>query len=76
MKTITVREMKMHWAKVEAQVREGETFEVINRGQPTVHILPAKPREVLQWDDHLMTAASSKGKTAGETVRGDREGRW
>jgi antitoxin (DNA-binding transcriptional repressor) of toxin-antitoxin stability system len=76
MKTITVREMKMHWAKVEAQVREGETFEVINRGQPTVHILPAKPREVLQWDDHLMTAASSKGKTAEETVRGDREGRW
>ena len=66
----------MHWAKVEAQVREGETFEVVNRGQPTVHILPAKPREVLKWDDHLTTAASSKGKTAEETVRGDRDGRW
>lgn len=57
MKTITVKEMKAHWATVEAQVRDGETFEVVNRGKLTVHLLPAKPRPVLKWDDHLATAA-------------------
>lgn len=76
MKTITVREMKAHWAEVEAQVRNGETFEVLNRGKPTALILPAKPREVLKWDDHLATAAPGRGKSAEETVRADREGRW
>jgi len=76
MKTITVREMKAHWAEVEAQVRNGETFEVINRGKPTVHILPAKPRSVLAWDDHLATAAKGKGKLAEAGIREDRDGRW
>lgn len=76
MKTITVREMKAHWAEVEAQVRNGESFEVVNRGRPTVPIIAAKPRKVLVWDDHLATAAPSKGRTAEATVRADREGRW
>jgi prevent-host-death family protein len=76
MKTITVKEMKAHWATVEAQVRDGETFVVVNRGNPTVRILPAKPRRVLKWDDHLATAAEGRGHTAEETVRADREGRW
>lgn len=76
MKTISVREMKAHWAKVEAQVKAGEIFEVVNRGRPTVRISPATPREVLSWDDHLATAIQGKGKTVQETVRSDREGRW
>jgi len=76
MKSITVREMKAHWAEVEAQIRDGESFEVLNRGRPTVHITPAKPRKVLKWDDHLATAAPSRGKSAEATVRADREGRW
>lgn len=76
MKTITVREMKAHWAEVEAQVRDGETFEVVNRGKPTVRILPAQPRDILKWDDHLSTAAKSKGRISGELVREDRDGRW
>jgi prevent-host-death family protein len=76
MKTITVRDMKAHWAEVEAQVRDGETFEVLNRGKPTARILPAKPREVLKWEDHLVTAAPGKGRLAEETVREDRDGRW
>ena len=76
MKTITVREMKAHWAEVESQVRDGESFEVINRGRPTVHIISAKPRKILKWDGHLATAAPSKGRTAEETVRADRDGRW
>lgn len=76
MKTITVREMKAHWAAVEAQVRDGESFEVVNRGRPSVHITAAKPRKILRWDDHLATAISTKGRTAEETVRADREGRW
>jgi prevent-host-death family protein len=76
MKTISVREMKAQWAEVEAQVRAGETFEVLNRGKPTVRIVPAKSRSVLKWDDHLATAAKGKGRTAQEVVRADREGRW
>lgn len=76
MKTITVREMKAHWAEVESQVRNGETFEVVNRGRPTVHIVPAAPRRILVWDDHLVTAIPASGRSAEETVAADREGRW
>ena len=76
MKTITVREMKAHWSEVETQVRNGETFEVINRGRPTVRIVPATPRRILVWDDHLATAIPASDRSAEETVAADREGRW
>ena len=76
MKSITVREMKAHWAEVESQIRDGETFEVLNRGKPTVRIVPAKPRQVLKWDDHLATAADGKGRDAESIVRSDRDERW
>ena len=68
--------MKAQWAKVEAQVRDGETFEVVNRGKPTVQIIPATPRRILKWVDHLQTALKHSGKSAEETVRADRDGRW
>ena len=51
--------MKAHWAKVETQVRNGETFEVLNRGRPSVMIIPARPHEVLAWDDHLGITSTS-----------------
>ncbi len=76
MKTITVREMKAHWSEVEAQVREGETFEVVNRGRPTVRIVAASPKRVLIWDDHLATAIPASGRSAEKAVAADREGRW
>lgn len=76
MKTISVRELKAHWADVERQLRSGETFEVLNRGRPAALICPPRPRRVLSWDDHLATAAPGKGRTAEETVRFDRDGRW
>ncbi len=76
MKTISVREMKAHWAEVEKQVLNGETFEVLNRGKASVMIIPARPREVLAWDDHLATAVPSQGHTAEETVSADRERGW
>lgn len=76
MKTITVREMKAHWSKIEEQVRAGETFEVLNRGRPSVHLVPAEPRGIVQWDDHTATAAEGRGRSAQETVAADREGRW
>lgn len=76
MKTISVREMKAHWAEVERQVRDGDTFEVLNRGRPSVRIVPARARQVLKWDDHLATALPTKGKTGEEAVRADREARW
>lgn len=76
MKTITVREMKAHWSEVEAQVRDGETFEVLNRGKPTVRILPAMPRSVLKWDDHLASAVKGRGRPVVEVIRKDRDQRW
>ena len=76
MKTITVREMKAHWAEVERQVQGGEIFDVLNRGRPTVRIVPAQPRRVLKWDNHLASAVEATGKSAAETVRAEREGRW
>jgi antitoxin (DNA-binding transcriptional repressor) of toxin-antitoxin stability system len=76
MKIITVREMKAHWSEVEAQVRDGETFEVINRGRPTVRIVQATPRRILVWEDHLATAIPACGRSAEETIAADREGRW
>jgi prevent-host-death family protein len=76
MKSITVREMKARWAEVEAQVRQGETFEVLNRGRPAARIIPAQPRRLIKWDDHLATAIPGRGRTVEETVRADREGRW
>lgn len=68
--------MKAHWAEIEAKVRDGETFEVLNRGRPTARISPAKPREILKWEDHLATAAKGEGLSAEELVRADRDGRW
>jgi antitoxin (DNA-binding transcriptional repressor) of toxin-antitoxin stability system len=76
MKTISVRDLKAHWADVEKQVRNGETFEVLNRGKPAALIIPPGPRRVVSWDDHLATAVRGKGRSAEETVRADREGRW
>lgn len=76
MKIISVREMKAHWAVLEQQVREGETFEVRNRGRPAAMIVPAQPRVVLQWDDHLAHALPVRGKTGEQAVNADREGRW
>lgn len=76
MKTISVREMKARWAEVEAQVQAGETIEVLNRGRPSVRIVPATPRRILAWDDHLETAIPTSGRSAEETVTADREGRW
>ena len=67
--------MKAHRAEVESQVQNGEVFEVVNRGKPTVRILPAKPREIFKWDDHLQTAATGKGRPAEKVIREDRDGR-
>lgn len=39
-------------------------------------IIAPLPRTVLQWDDHLSTAAPGSGKTAEESIRADREGRF
>ncbi len=76
MKTISIREMKAHWAEVEAQVQGGEIFEVLNRGRPTVRIISAAPRPILKWDDHLLTATPVKGSSGQKAVQEDRGGRW
>ena len=76
MKSVSVREMKAHWAEIERQVANGETFEVLNRGKPTIRLVPARPRNVLKWVDHLGTALEVKGKSGSEAVLDDRKGRW
>jgi antitoxin (DNA-binding transcriptional repressor) of toxin-antitoxin stability system len=76
MKTITVKEMKAHWKQIESQVKAGEVFEVLNRGKVAAHIVPAKPRQVLQWPDHLATAYKNSGKPGSEVIREQREGRF
>ena len=76
MKTMTVREMKAHWSKVEELVANGEIIEVLNRGKPRVRLVPASGRKRVIWDDHLATAIPNKGASAMETVDRDRGGRW
>lgn len=76
MKTVSVREMKANWAEIERQVKQGETFEVLSRGKPSVRIVPATPRQVVKWEDHLATALKSEGRTGAEAVDINRGGRW
>lgn len=75
MKTITVKELKANWAQIEAQVKAGETFEVLNRGKVAAHVVPARPRKVLRWPDHLATAHKNTGRKGSDIVRAQREGR-
>ena len=72
MKTITVKEMKAYWARVETEVRAGETFEVLNRGRVAAHIVPPAPRPVLQWPDHLATALANDGTKGSDVVASQR----
>ena len=73
MKTITVKDLKANWAQVEAQVKAGETFEVLNRGRVAAHVVPAKPRPVLRWPDHLATARKATGRKGSDIIREHRE---
>ena len=75
MKTITVKEMKANWARVEAEVKAGETFEVLNRGRVAVHIVPARPRPVLRWPDHVATAYRNAATKGSDIIRRQRDGR-
>jgi antitoxin (DNA-binding transcriptional repressor) of toxin-antitoxin stability system len=73
--TISVRELKAHWSDIEKKLEYGETFQVLNRGKPTTKIVPAEPKKILNWPDHLSTAVPNKGKSAADLViedRGDR----
>ncbi len=76
MKSVSVREMKANWAEIERQVQQGETFEVLSRGKPSVRIVPATPRPVLKWDDHLATAVKAEGRSGSDAVDHNRGGRW
>jgi antitoxin (DNA-binding transcriptional repressor) of toxin-antitoxin stability system len=73
--TINVRELKAHWSDIEKKLELGETFQVLNRGRPTAKIVPAEPKKILNWPDHLATAVPNRGKSAAETVLEDRSNR-
>jgi antitoxin (DNA-binding transcriptional repressor) of toxin-antitoxin stability system len=66
MKTIAVKDLKAHWAQIEAQVKAGETFEVLNRGKVAAHVVPPAPRPVLGWPDHPATAHGNPGRKGAE----------
>lgn len=68
MKTVSVRELKAHWAAIEKQVKAGETFEVLNRGKVAAHIVPAPPRPVLEWPDFKGTAVKAPGRRVSDIV--------
>lgn len=70
--SISVRELKARWSDIEKKLEHGETFQVLNRGKPTARILPAGPKKILNWPDHLATAVPNRGKSAAETVIEDR----
>lgn len=70
--TVSVREMKAHWALIEKRICQGETVTVLNRGKPTAKIVPAEPPKILVWPDHLSTALPNVGKSGAETVLEDR----
>ncbi len=77
MNTISVRDMKAHWSQVEERVRRGEEFIVLNRGVPAARIGPARPSEIVFWEDHLATAVRPQpGISSEESLRLDRDGRW
>ena len=54
----------------------GESFEVVNLGRPTVHMVAAALRRVLKWDDHLAAAIPARGHSAEEAIGADRDGRF
>ena len=66
--SISVREMKAHWADIEKKLEHGETFQVLNRGKPTARIVPVSPKKLIVWPDHLATAIPNRGMTGEETV--------
>ncbi len=68
--------MKPRCSETEAEVRKGETVDVIHRGRPTLQTVPAAPRPIPAREDHLATAIPAAGRTAEETIAADREGRW
>lgn len=68
MKTVSVREMKAKWSEIEKQVANGESFEVLNRGKPTVRLIPATPLKVIVWDDHLATAVKIEGSSSTKLI--------
>lgn len=76
MKTFSVREMKAQWPEVQRYVQEGETVLVLNHGRPAAQILPPKPNEIEEWEDHMVTAIPNRGKSVEETVRAARGERW
>ena len=76
MKMVTVNELPAQWVEIEHQIRDGETFLVLNHGLPAARILPPEPQQVFLWDDHPATAAQGRNRTSRATVRHDRDGRW
>jgi prevent-host-death family protein len=50
MRSIGIRELRQHASKYLRLVREGETIEVTDRGEPIAMITPAKSRDESAYD--------------------------
>ena len=73
--TLDADVLKAQWATIEAEVRAGETFEVLNRGRVAAHIVPPRPRPVVAWPDHLAVALRNDGIKGSDIVVSQRLGR-
>lgn len=66
MKPIPAKKIEASRTSKEPQVQAGKELKVTS----------ASSSRILQWDDHLATAAKSNGPGAKETVRADRDVRF
>jgi antitoxin (DNA-binding transcriptional repressor) of toxin-antitoxin stability system len=50
MQTLTIRDLRYDFAKVEAWLAEGEEIEITKHGKPVAHLSPPRPRVVPKFD--------------------------
>jgi prevent-host-death family protein len=83
MKTATVRDLRNHFPRVAAWIKEGERVEITRSGKPFAHLVPAKPekpRKLVKpdimarlketWGDRVFSSKEVAGMRAAE-LEGD-----
>lgn len=50
MKSVTVRELRQHFPRVEARLRRGETLEIRKRNKPVARLVPLSGRALARPD--------------------------
>lgn len=50
MKTLTVRDLRYDFAKVEEWLADGEEIEITKHGKPVAHLSPPRPKQAAVFD--------------------------